>query len=72
MTVIKEEVSPQIPRHRRRGAPTQGHTGKHQGRQEAEIDERGLRPRAFVGDFVGKSGQGRMDMMSKLRIGKFE
>ena len=29
-------------------------------------------PRAFFGDFVGKSGQDRMDMMSKLRTGEFE
>lgn len=40
---------------------------KHQGWQEAETDERGGVAQSLFGDFVGKSGQDRMDMMSKLR-----
>ena len=51
----------------------QGHTGKHQGQSGGRDGLEGRAwPRAFAGDFVGRNRQGRIGMLSKLRIGKFE
>lgn len=74
-TVMKEEVYT----HRSLDTGDTGHQcratqgGTKVGRRQRQI--RGaVWPTAFFWDFVGKSGQDRMDMedRSKLRIGKFE